>query len=314
MALTLVEASKYSNDVLQQGVIETFVRDDPVAERMKFKTILGNALSYNRETGEADAEFKAVNDTWTPTNQEVTKYTATLKILGNAARIDDFIRSTRQNINDVRAEMIAGNAKAVKKAWGDGLIYGNETADPKSFDGAHKLIANTTYNTILADSGDTQTVVLSLSTHLDKALDMVKGFRPACIVTSKGLRRGVTKYLRSVGSINTGRDEFGHQIMTYGSNDVPWYASDYILDTELTASGAYSAKTGGLTTSIFILSFEEKAFEGLHARPMEVTPWETVPGTNVEESKIRWYVSLMMESLVSCVKIVGIDADGTVAA
>lgn len=312
MALTLVEASKYSNDVLQRGVIETFVRDDPLLERLKFKTIVGNALTYNREIGEADAEFKGVNDTWTPTEQKVTPYTATLKILGNAARIDDFIRSTRQNINDVRAEMILGNIKAVKKAWSDGVVYGNATTNPKSFDGLHLLISNSTYNTLIIDGSDTAAVALSLGNHLDKAINMIKGFKSACILSSKEMRRLVTIYLRSVGSINTGRDEFSRQVMLY--NDIPWYPTDYIVGTELTSSGAFSAKIGGFTTSIFIISTEEKALEGLHSRPLETTPWETVPGTNVEESKIRWYCSLMMQSLVSCAKIVGIDADGAVGA
>ena len=314
MAYTLVEASKLSNDVLSQGVVETFVRDDPVLERIGWIDIPGNALKYDRETTEASADFKNVNDTWTPTNQVVTQYTAALKIVGNAARLDDFLRSTRSNINDLKAELIAGNIKAVKKTFMDAFYYGNETSNPKEFDGLHTLISSSTYNTVIADPDDAGTVVLSLNNHLDKALDMVKGFKPAMIISSKQMRRGVTKYLRSVGSINTGRDEFGHPIMSYGAYDTPWYASDFIVDTETTSSGAYSAKTGGGTTSIFILSYDEKGLQGCQNRVMEATPWIPVTGTNCEESLIRWYSSIMIKSLVSCVKIVGIDADGTVAA
>ena len=314
MGLTLVEASKLSNDVLSQGIVETFVRDDPILERIGWIDIPGNALKYDRETTEADAEFKNVNDTWTPTNQEVTQYTATLKIVGNAVRLDDFLRSTRSNINNLKAELIAGNIKAVKKTFMNAFYYGNETSNPKEFDGLHTLISSTTYNTIEADPSDAESVALSLSGHLDQALDMIKGFKPSIIVSSKQLRRGVTKYLRSVGSINTGRDEFGRPIMSYGANDTPWYTSDYITNTEATSSGAYSAKTGGNTTSIFVLSFDPVGLQGCQNRVMEATPWIPVPGTNAEESLIRWYPSIMMKSLVSCTKIVGIDADGTVIA
>lgn len=35
MALTLVEAAKYSNDILQKGVIELIVKDDPILERLQ---------------------------------------------------------------------------------------------------------------------------------------------------------------------------------------------------------------------------------------------------------------------------------------
>ena len=36
MALTLAEGAKLSNDVLQQGVIETVINDSPVLQRLPF--------------------------------------------------------------------------------------------------------------------------------------------------------------------------------------------------------------------------------------------------------------------------------------
>lgn len=312
MSVTLVEAAKYSNDVLLQGVVETMVEDDPILQRLKFKTIVGNALTYNRETTEDEADFYGVNEDWNMTNQLVTPYSVTLKIMGSAAELDDFLRTTRSDINDLRAELVAGKSKAVAKKFGTSLIYGNATSNAKSFDGLHVLIADTTYNTYLADSGDTQTVVLSCSGHIDRILDMPKGRKVDGLFMSKGLRRGLTKYLRSVASISTDRDEFGNLVDFYGKT--PIYASDRILDTELTSSGAFSASTGGLTTSIFALSFAEKGVEGIQAKALEVVPWAPVPGTNKEWCQIRWYPAVMMQSLISCAKVVGIDADGTVAA
>jgi len=47
MALTLAEASKLSNDILVQGVIETVVKESPVLQRMPFIEITGNGLTYN---------------------------------------------------------------------------------------------------------------------------------------------------------------------------------------------------------------------------------------------------------------------------
>ena len=48
MALTLAEASKLSNDVLAQGVIETVVKDSPVLQKMPFIEITGNGLTYKQ--------------------------------------------------------------------------------------------------------------------------------------------------------------------------------------------------------------------------------------------------------------------------
>jgi hypothetical protein len=48
MALTLAEASKLSNDMLLQGVVETIVKDSPLLQQMPFIEIVGNGLTYNQ--------------------------------------------------------------------------------------------------------------------------------------------------------------------------------------------------------------------------------------------------------------------------
>jgi len=48
MALTLVEASKLSNDMLLQGVVETIIKESSVLQRLPFIEIVGNGLTYNQ--------------------------------------------------------------------------------------------------------------------------------------------------------------------------------------------------------------------------------------------------------------------------
>ena len=62
MAMTLVEAAKYSNDVLQKGVVELLVKDDPIMEPLQFKDIKGNGLTYNEETTLSGADFYDVGE------------------------------------------------------------------------------------------------------------------------------------------------------------------------------------------------------------------------------------------------------------
>lgn len=313
MALPLVEASKLSNTVMSQGVVETFVKDDPILQRMQWEPIVGNSYVYNRELSMAAAQFYGVNEEWVSSYPTATPLTATPKIVGSPVELDDFLKKTRSNINDLKTELVNGAIKATKWAFMDSFFYGNATTNPKQFDGVHALISDTTYNTILADVGDAQNVALSMSDHLDRAIDMIKGFTPGLIVSSRQMRRNVTKYLRSVGAGATAmKDEFGTLIDVY--NNIPWAISDYITDTELTLDGAFSAKTGGLTTSIFIFSFDPKGLYGMQVEPMNFVPWTIMPGTNKEWANIRWYPTILMKSLVSCTKIVGLDADGTVVA
>jgi len=311
MAQTLVEASKLATSPFEAAVIETVVKDDPLLLRMGFRDITGNALTYVRRTTESAAEFYAVNEPLVHNEPGYTPYTATTKILISAAELDDYLKRTRSNEIDLQMDLVKAASKALKEKFGDYAVYGSVTSNSKAFDGLHVLIADSTYNSILIDGSDTAAVALSMA-RVDQAIDTIKGFKPACILSSKGLKRNVTKYLRGVSALSESRDEFGMPVITWGG--LPWYGSDFIVETELTSSGAFSAKTGGYTTSIFVLSFESGALEGVQTGNIEVIPWRAVPGTNKDELVVRWYVGLMMESLVASCKITGIDADGTVTA
>src|SRR4030043_677247 len=99
MGTTLTEAAKLSNDVLLQGVIETIVKESPVLQVMPFSEIVGNALTYNREKTLPAAEWHAPNDDWV-TSPAITfdQRTATLKILGQNADVDNYIRSEERRV------------------------------------------------------------------------------------------------------------------------------------------------------------------------------------------------------------------------
>ncbi len=50
MTLTLAESAKLSTDMLQRGVIETFVQESPILDRLPPIQIEGNAYRYNEES------------------------------------------------------------------------------------------------------------------------------------------------------------------------------------------------------------------------------------------------------------------------
>src|SRR3990170_4976919 len=141
MALTLAEAAKLSNDVLLTGVIETVIQDSPVLQVMPFIEIVGNGLTYNRENAAASASFYDVGDTWTESTPTFTQQTATLKILGGDADIDNFLIATRSNVQDLEAAIIQLKAKAVQQKFDDTFVNGDVSVDAKSFDGIDKACA-----------------------------------------------------------------------------------------------------------------------------------------------------------------------------
>jgi len=65
MSITLSESAKLSNDVLLQGVIESVIKESPVLQLIPFIEIVGNGLTYNRETALAAATWQAPLGDWT---------------------------------------------------------------------------------------------------------------------------------------------------------------------------------------------------------------------------------------------------------
>src|SRR5829696_1086143 len=99
MALTLTEAARWTTNEVKRGIIEAIIKDSPVLGDMPFQEIVGNALQYQREATLPTAEFYDVNEIWSESTGQTTQHTATLKILGGDADVDNFIVSTRSNRN-----------------------------------------------------------------------------------------------------------------------------------------------------------------------------------------------------------------------
>lgn len=140
MALTLAEAAKLSQTSLQRGVIETFVQESSVLDRMPLMQIEGNAFAYNEEGTLPGVEFRAVNAAYAESTGTVNQKTETLTILGGDADVDTFIVQTRSNLNDQRATQTAMKVKAARYKFQDAFINGDTAVDANSFDGLKKRL------------------------------------------------------------------------------------------------------------------------------------------------------------------------------
>ena len=141
MAITLTEASKLSDDILLKGVIETIIKDSPVLQVMPFIEIVGNGLTYNREKTLPGIAWYDVNESWgAPTPPTFDQITATLKILGENADVDNFLKATRSNVQDLEAVVIELTAKAIRHEFEDTFIKGLGTSGSKDFLGIDGIV------------------------------------------------------------------------------------------------------------------------------------------------------------------------------
>jgi len=311
MALTLTEGELYSQTEIQRAVIDRLTKDSPILKKLKFVTLLGNSLTYDTITTDSGAASYAVGDTWVESTPSITQATATLKILGGDADVDNFLLATRANKIDLKGTVLENKTKAVQYKFLDLFYYGDATANTKDFSGLQVLLSSTSYNTVHAGSGTG--TALSVA-KLREALDLFRGFSPEVLVMTRKMRRGMGVYLDSIGDkFPTGRDEWGKPVEFW--DGIPIVIDDHIVDTETAASGAYTAKTGGANTSIFALNFEEQAVCGLHSgQGVQVVPIGELETKDATRHRIKWYCSMMFQDLRSSIKVDGIVAAGTVTA
>ena len=329
MAMTLVEAAKYSNDVLQAGIIEKLVYDDPILERLPFKEVIGNGLTYDVEKTMSGASFYSVGDEWNESTSEVDQHTAVLKILGGDADVDNFLKATRSNVNDLMQEQIDAKIKAVKYLFHRAFWYGYITGEPKYFDGFHYLIRSSTspYDNVVAVSTVSGTPTALSLERLEKATDLCRD-KADLIVMTKLMRRYINKYLKGVGGI-TSMDIQGKTVQTI--NEVPIVVDDVLSNNE-SCDQDYGTNESGATvyghnyadgtalgdddnsTSIFCLKFAPDACCGLQSSPITYDPIGKLEKKDAERIRIKWYVSAMLQKIITCSKVTGVDPDGTVTA
>jgi HK97 family phage major capsid protein len=306
MSLTLAEAAKLSNDVLLQGVVETIVKDSPILQRMPFIEIVGNGLTYNRENVLPSIDFYDVGDTWTESTPTFTQLTAALKIMGGDADVDNFLKATRSNLQDLEASVVELKAKALKNKFEDTFIYGNAAANPKQFDGLRKIIDTSSSGTQVIATGASG-APLTL-TKLDELIDAVKGGKPDMLLMSRRSRRKINALVRASGSgiVETERDQWGNFVQLW--NGIPVTVDDYILDTHTVSGSVETAATGGACSTIYAMQFGEGALCGLTS-PGHITvePVGSLETKDASRTRIKWYVSLALFSSIKAAALIGVQ-------
>lgn len=294
MALTLAEAAKLSNDLLLAGVIESIVKESPVLQVLPFVEIVGNGLTYNRESTAPTAAFFSVGDTWTESTPTFTQVTASLVILGGDADVDNYLKATRSNIQDLEAAVVELKAKAVRDKFEDTFINGDIAVDAKAFDGVDKLTISGQAVSMGANGG-----TLTLD-KLDELIDAVKGGKPHMLLMSRRSRRKLNALSRATGSglLETDRNEFGMMVQFY--DGTPIGINDYISD----------AKTVGTSTdcsTIYGMQFGEGALAGLTSPGgLQVERVGSLETKDASRTRVKWYVSIALFSTLKLSKLTGV--------
>jgi len=208
--------------------------------------------------------------------------------------VDNFLKATRSNLQDLEAAVVQLKAKAVRTKFEDTLINGDIAVDAKSFDRVDKL--TTAGQTV---SMGTNGAALTLD-KLDEAIDKVVEGKPHMLLMSRRSRRKLTALSRATGSgmLVTDSNEFGQMMEYY--NGVPIGVNDHIADDQ-------TVGTSDDCSSIFALQYGEGAVSGLTA-PGGLTA-ERVGSLEAKDAtrvRVKWYTAVANFNALKLSKLVGI--------
>lgn len=307
MALTILEASKLnSGEVKRSAIIEMFAENSDILRVLPFDNIPGDSFSYNVEGTLPAVAFRGYNEDYSQVAGRgegvLNPQTERLRIAGGELDVDRQIVKTRGL--EQRSVQEAMKVKALALRITATIINGDSDTNVREFDGLKKRIVG---NQILPalSSAPSANSPLSLQA-LDTAIDQVEA--PTHLIMSKAMRTRLSGAARDTsigGYIRWDLDEFGEQVMFYGS--LPILIAD-IDDAGARIIDFNEAGPGGasVSTSIYVTSMGDGKMLGLQNGTMEVMDLGELDEKPVFRTRIEWLMGMAIMHGRSVARVWGI--------
>lgn len=268
--ITLEEAKKTQKTAIEQGVISEFQRGSRILDRLPFDAAVacggsGSTLTYGYTVLKtpSSAEFRNINEEYTPNMAIRDKKTAQCKIFGGAWKIDRVIDDTSGALREMNFQM-QEKIEGVINLFNYNFINGNSSSNPKEFDGLKKLLegSDTEYKLEEAIDLSTETTIEQNKDYfidvLDDFLSTLKG-KPDMLIGNSKLIGKIKSVARRLGYFSQSEDAFGRTIDKYdgielvdlGVYDRGGQTKDVV---EIDENGA---------TSLYAVSFGENGVHGI---------------------------------------------------
>lgn len=255
MGVTLFESAKASGEVRKVAVAKTMVENSPVLDRIKFKTIQGNAYRYDQEQTLPTVAFRGIGGTYTANEGTYKPVAEVITIMGGEVNVDNFQVKTQGNVHNIKKKQYSLKARAAAHKFNETFFEGDSNVDVFSFDGVRKRLG--TSQVILAGPGG---AALTLDM-LDQLLDKVP-FQNKVLYMNRTLRRKVTSLVRAQNGFfksDIELDEFGKQITRY--DGVPILLVEYMHDASTVLDFDEDPGDGTAdTASIYCITFGDEEY------------------------------------------------------
>ena len=304
MVATLAEMQRRSTEAFEAIVVDEIINSDPVLPRIPFESLNGTEMRYLRESTVATPQFYGLDEELPEGTPTTTAVTLSLEQVGLNADTPG-LADTLENSMGQRAFKLKQTAKAMLELIGDKVVYGNNTTNDKEPNGIHAL-------TPAAQTTNETGGPLNFS-NVDATIHKVKNGAPSVFVITREIHRRIGAFVNFSSTntpIRTEKNSFGEFVRMYNETPIVW--SDRQVQTEAISGGSFSAKTGGATSSLFMLMFgmPGSATPGIFGiqgadgmRPFEIG-W--LEDKDTWRDRIRWRLAFGLGSTQSIGRVDGI--------
>jgi hypothetical protein len=306
MGLTLLEAAKSERDPARLAVISE-LSEGPLLGIIPFQNVEGEGVFYDQEGELPAVGFRGINETLDASYGVLNPQAEKLKIMGAEVDVDTAIIDMRGP--DAIADQIRMKVRSLRMTFEDQFINGDESANPRAFDGLKRRIV----------AGSSQAInmngALSLSA-LDELIDAVDAMGgDKVLIMNQKMRRRLTAASRDTtksGFINYTQDQMGRQVEMYG--DIP------IITTKVNAQNQLIQPftEASSSTSVYCVAFGDLLTTALQGRARgqfgpSVRALGEVSDAPVDRTRIEWYCGVAIYNGRSAARLYGVTDAAVVA-
>lgn len=307
MAQTLLEYAKGAKDDMLAGVIKTFAINSPILRSLPFRTVQGGALQYNVENTLPGMAFRNINAAYNESVSVWLPQIEKVKIMGgdmdtDKALIRRFGESRR--LSDIEAQ-----ARAQALAFDKYFFDGDESSDPKQFDGMNKrLTGNQLLYTDHAGSAGANIDENCIDILID-ALDV----KPDLLVMGKAVYRQVKNLFKGNTLITLQPTEWGFSVPAYDGIPIGVVDKDH-LGNVILAMDETVGSTSGTCGSIYAFKFDPDRYVcGIQSAPPEGKDLGEIDTKPVLRYRLDWDCGIAMFHPRCAARLAGITAASGIA-
>jgi hypothetical protein len=319
--INLVEFAKGLPDPTASGMIETFAASSDILAAMSFKAASQGVNRFDRETAEPNVAFRALNQ------EPEISYGDEETFQDICAPISGLIEFDRIKLKRYgqrkRITYMKGQMKNGARVWTDTLINGDNSSDPKEWNGLKKrcvadaagnVDGSTDDSRLIANSTSSGGAALSLS-NMDKCEDLVA--EPSHWLASRRMRTKFKAAARNPSLTNNRftddyDSQLGRRVLRFGElpiligYDVS-KGSTFLPFNEVAYGGG-----SAVTTSLYLVSLREDGLCGIQTSEPEFLPVDTDRGI-FERDLFEWDQGITVEDEYSIMRLSSISDAAIVA-